>query len=60
MDVLVCFEPGNLFSCDVCSLEIEGNDIGWRIDKTYPVDDTDYWAEIPMPEPKILAYKKED
>ena len=25
MDVLVCFEPGNSFSCDVCSLEIEGN-----------------------------------
>ena len=60
VDVLVCFEPGNPFSCDVCSLEIEGNYIWQRIDKTYPVDDTDYWAEIPMPEPRIPAYKKED
>lgn len=60
VDVLVCFEPGNPFSYDVCSLEIEGNYVWWRIDKTYPVDDTDYWAEIPMPELRIPAYKEED
>ena len=60
VDVLVCFEPGNPFSCDVGSLEIEGNYIWWRIDKIYPVDDTDYWTEIPMPEPRIPAYKEED
>lgn len=61
IDVLVCFEPGNPFSYDVCSLESEdGNYIWWRLDKSYPVDDTDYWAEIPMPEPRIPAYKEED
>ena len=62
VDVLVCFEPGNLFSCDVCSLEIEGEGhyVWWRIEKRYPVDDTDYWDEIPMPQPRIPTYKEED
>ncbi len=59
VDVLVCFEPGNPFSCDVCSFENEGDYVWWRLDKSYPVDDTDYWAEIPMPEPRIPAYKEE-
>lgn len=61
-DVLVCFEPGNPCSCEVCSLEFddEGNYIWWRIDRTYAVDARDYWAVIPMPEPKIPAYKEED
>ena len=60
IDVLVCFEPGNPFSCDVCSLENEGGYVWWRLDNSYPVDDTDYWAEIPMPEPRIPAYKEEN
>ena len=38
----------------------ENNYVWWTIDKNYPVDDTDYWAEIPMPEPRIPAYKEED
>ena len=61
-DVLVCFEPGNPFAYDVCSLEDEGEGhyVWWRIEKSYPVDDTDYWAEIPMPQPRIPAYKEED
>lgn len=61
-DVLICFELGNPFSYDVCSLEEEGegNYVWWRLEKTYPVDDTDYWAEIPMPQPRIPAYKEED
>lgn len=61
-DVLVCFELGNPFSYDVCSLETdyEGNYVWWSIGKNYPVDDTDYWAEIPMPQPRIPAYKEED
>ncbi len=59
---LVCFEQGNPWSCEVCSFEFddEGNYIWWRIDRTYHVDDTDYWTLIPMPEPKIPAYKEED
>ena len=34
-DVLVCFEPGNPFACDVCSLEDEGEGhyVWWRIEK---------------------------
>lgn len=42
VDVLVCFEPGNPFACDVCSLEDEGegNYVWWRLEKSYPVDDT--------------------
>lgn len=34
-DVLVCFEPGNPFSYDVCSLEDEGEGhyVWWRIEK---------------------------
>lgn len=34
-DVLVCFEPGNPFACNVCSLEDEGegNYVWWRIEK---------------------------
>lgn len=61
-DVLVCFDPGNPFSCAVCSLEFddENNYVWWTIDKNYSVDDTDYWAEIQMPEPRIPAYKEED
>ena len=61
-DVLVCFESSNPFSCAVCSLEFddEGNYVWWTIDRNYPADDTDYWAEIPMPQPRIPAYKEED
>ena len=35
IDVLICFEPGNPFSCDVCSLEDEGEGhyVWWRIEK---------------------------
>lgn len=34
-DVLVCFEPGNPFACDVCSLEDEGEGhyVWWRLEK---------------------------
>lgn len=62
IDVLVCFEPGNPFSYDVCSLEEEGEGhyVWWRLEKIYPVDDTDYWTEIPMVELRIPAYKEED
>ena len=59
---LVCFDRNNPWSCRVCSFELndEGNYIWWHIDYIFPVDDTDYWALVPMPEPKIPAYKEED
>lgn len=63
IDVLVCFDPSNPFSCDVCRLESNDEDeyIWWRSDmRNYAAEPTDYWAEIPMPQPRIPAYKEED
>ena len=62
MDVLVCFDPSNPFSCEVCSLEVddEGDYVWWTIDRNYPTDDKDYWAEIEMPHPSIPAYQEEE
>ncbi len=63
IDVLVCFDLNNPFSCDVCRLEMDDDHhyIWWRSDRqSYNADPADYWAEIQMPEPRIPAYKEED
>lgn len=65
-EVLVCFEPGNPYSCDVVSLEWEDDELKdrfiWlRLDKTYEVDDEDYWTEIDIPIPDHwVNWKEED
>ena len=59
-NVLVCFEPDNPFSCDVCSFIFNENDdryIWWRTDRSYNVEYTDYWAEISMPKPNHKSEK---